>query len=535
MILSERVSSGRPLWGIVVAVALGMSAWPAWSLAQPRNSEKQGPSKEDGTAKEVTVTISARVADHEGQPIAGAKVWWVSNHRLRVNRIETATTDEEGRFIVSPPKDHQYPWGRLWVYKEDKQVATAAVGFRPEESVLKIASVKRSIEGLDRLGIYYHESTDAVIILDPATDIDFRIVAPDGSPAVGVAVEPSNYMASPTHSERFPDPLLAILTTTTNSEGRVHFTNLSRWWLGSVLIRSDKLGMQDFYFHRGKWDDLSVEKTIQLRSTGRVEGRLEAEDPQWTRGATVTVNGVSATTDAQGRFNVPATVAGRLSIHCSLAEDAPVLPELPKNLTLPANETLSVTIHLRSPVIVRGVVRTEDTGEPVAGVEINVQDEYRSSFPHVISDSDGRYEARILPGEVFTQVISMPKGPPYFRQADGTWNRTTKIAADASMVELPPILLTPLVPLAGKVIDQDDKPVPFVEVNCLLERQGNKQRKSLGRGVQTNEQGEFRALIPKGVDAEVFSIRSGNGFGERDANIVQVDPYILRIKTAGAR
>jgi hypothetical protein len=129
----------------------------------------------------------------------------------------------------------------------------------------------------------------------------------------------------------------------------------------------------------------------------------------------------------------------------------------------------------------------------------------------------------------------MPKGPPYFRQADGTWNRTTKIAADASMVELPPILLTPLVPLAGKVIDQDDKPVPFVEVNCLLERQGNKQRKSLGRGVQTNEQGEFRALIPKGVDAEVFSIRSGNGFGERDANIVQVDPYILRIKTAGAR
>ncbi len=87
---------------------------------------------------------------------------------------------------------------------------------------------------------------------------------------------------------------------------------------------------------------------------------------------------------------------------------SPLAPRLPKDFVVKAGETVHLDIPMETLVLAKGTVRTADTQAPVAGAEIFVGYGQGRQGSDVTSDMQGRYKARVLPGPVYTQVISMP-------------------------------------------------------------------------------------------------------------------------------
>jgi hypothetical protein len=129
----------------------------------------------------------------------------------------------------------------LWIFKEEKQLT--AVTTYLTESGLKMMSLQQLNDKLRT--IERSEITDGFIRLEPATDTSFIIEDPDGSPVVGIEVEPYHFKTTFAH-DIIPEPVRTILRAKTDSNGRAQMHSLSRNWLSNIEVRSTTLGTQQF-------------------------------------------------------------------------------------------------------------------------------------------------------------------------------------------------------------------------------------------------------------------------------------------------
>lgn len=148
-------------------------------------------------------------------------------------------------------------------------------------------------------------------------------------------------------------------------------------------------------------------------------------------------------TDKQGRFGVPAIAVGEAWIeHYNVDEKQPLLLKLPESVSVQADRTTSLEIPLVPSVIVRGSVRVKDTGKPVSSAQIHIR--YGVGYRQgamAVSDAQGNYTARVLPGRIGLQVIFMPEayvllseGPARVRN-----DRSLEVPEDAKEFDLPSI------------------------------------------------------------------------------------------------
>lgn len=567
MILTDRVSGSRPLWAIVTATALAMSTLPAWSWAQQKDPQangegvdQQGDTTEDKKAENAaktlkmidgTYAVSGWVVDHNGKPIVGAQIWWQSLDSRRTHLISEAS-DVNGHFSLTC-RETQDPIlagvGELWIFKEEKQLT--AVTTYLTESGLKLMSLQQLNDKLRT--IERSEITDGFIRLEPATDTSFIIEDPDGSPVVGVEVEPYHFKTTIAH-DIIPEPVRALLRAKTDSNGRAQMHSLSRNWLSNIEVRSTTLGTQQFEIEYTA--KAPAERTITLSATGSIAGRLTGENPDWVRGVRLyfttrggyrAANGhASATTDDEGCFTVPAIAYGALRTGCRLDESIPALPRMPnpprmipespgpgaplvrvpgfEEVWVTAGNSTSFDIKLETPVVVRGVIRTQDSDAPISGAVISVDYGIPHQGEQVVSDSEGRFEARVLAGDVSAQVIFTGPGFSGYHQMGSPWNERITVKADESPVDLPPIVLVPEVSLPGKVIDQDGKALPKMSVFAIY------TNRIYGRA-PTDDQGEFKLGIPNSVSPpESFGV--ANGTQQWTPTIVRRVPLLLRVDTS---
>ncbi len=456
MILSERVSGGRPLWGAVVAVALAMGALPAWSLAQQKEADKANqdansnePATDKGNAAdaEATVTIAGKVVDDQGQPIAGAQVWWLPRRRPHTAvQIRTTTSDETGAFSFSQPENDLYFYGQLWVLGKDKQVAVVTV-YR-YDGAIRFARQKRPGDGQRSVD---EQLPDSIIRLEPASESVFRILAPDDSPVVDVEVEPTHITTTVGH-DLVPDPLRALLRVKTDEGGRARIRGIEPAWLYSIEIRSEMFGIQPRDLHN--IPNESQERAIHLRRPGKIMGQLHADDPQWTRGVTLyfdtSAGTASATTDEHGRFVVPTIAEGTLGIQYYPGKEVPVLPRLPVGLLVRPDGITVMDIKLEMPIIVRGAIRAQDTNKPVAGAEIMVKYGVFYQCEYVLSDAKGNFEARVLPGDISFNVAARPREFDDYHQVGELFKDKIVIGARQSPVDVEPIFIAPNKPESEK-------------------------------------------------------------------------------------
>jgi hypothetical protein len=298
---------------------------------------------------------------------------------------------------------------------------------------------------------------------------------------------------------------------------------------------------QQFTVHAGE----PAERTIHLRPVCRIEGRVIADKLEWARGIRLlftseqpfgsrresrppwpTEGRGDLTTDADGRFVVPIIAAGRLSmIDTVLDAELPVRPKLAQRVDMPAGETTVLEIPMDGLVDIRGSVVAQDTGEPLARVELHVYYGRFRQGTDVTSDAKGQFSARVLPGKVRFQPMNLDK-TKYLQLGSPKW---LDVPSDANNLELPAIVGVPSKPLDGRLVDQSNSPVADARVFAYYDNW-------LCSTASTGKDGRFQLpKMPVSVDADEATYRVELGVGETrhmrngGVDIMHASPFVLRV------
>jgi hypothetical protein len=459
----------------------------------PEPREKSKPDKSESRASSSTHSVrrvAGRVVDHEGQPIQAARLWWVVLwSRSHAQDFTVAgTSDADGRFEMTAPAE--------WKPEPPLRQNAGVLWFLSPGKVVKKIPADESV----RDGI----PADLVVQLDPATEIVYKVNDPLGRPVPGAVVEPQQFFLTGA-TTFFPEALSEALRGITDKSGIARLRSIPRHVSCTVRVTAPGFGTQSSGWNKD--DATAAERTLKLRPVGRIEGRLDAEDPHALRGVRILfqtegpqLSGQAiVTTDDKGRFVVPAIAEGQVRIGFL---DNPAkqgfLPRVPWSLTLDAGQTLNADMQMMRPILVKGSIRTQDTQQPVVGAEIGVA--FQGLWDNVISDAQGRYEAHVLPGSVHMQVIDMPPNiAAGYTETGESMSRGVEVHEGATPFELPPILVAPTETIAGTLIDRIGRRLANARV-C-----GNGDRRQYGFAL-TNAEGEFAVQLPKQISVDSFEV-----------------------------
>ena len=165
------------------------------------------------------------------------------------------------------------------------------------------------------------------------------------------------------------------------------------------------------------------------------------------------------TTDGAGRFEIPAVAAGRLE----LVLDFRSLPDLPDRGFPPASQvvesgqTTIVEICLKRAVRIEGVVREQDSGLPIFGVNPMIPDPAvrRGGNRAVVTDAAGKFHGYMEGDQPYAFIYTAPK--PYYVPSDAP-DDFYLLSAGVTEFKLPPTELARGQSLCGIVVDQAGKP-----------------------------------------------------------------------------
>ncbi|HXY37046.1 MAG TPA: M56 family metallopeptidase [Planctomycetaceae bacterium] len=234
-------------------------------------SHKDAPSEPADKTPKTVRKVTGRVVDQEGKPIAGARLWWLvhddsPNRRFRT--VAECSSDASGHFQIEATFDRAAPrWtlGQLWVLAQGKNW-----------------TVDDAPQMTDRLPA---KGPELVIRLKPASDIEFQVNNADGRPVPSAVLENNwgyfnvvrrascGLEVHPMEPE-IPQALRALWRTTADASGSAHLRSLRD--VCDIKVSSPEFGTQVI---RLPQDERTSKRTIRLRQTGRVEGRVVAADP----------------------------------------------------------------------------------------------------------------------------------------------------------------------------------------------------------------------------------------------------------------
>jgi beta-lactamase regulating signal transducer with metallopeptidase domain len=418
----------------------GEAAAPKLAEEEQDKNKAIPPANEVIEQKAKLKTVTGRVIDDKDQPVAGAQLWWVVSHQVPEGVIVKGTSDAEGRFSLSAPdiapRLPSLAHNALWVLHKGKQLARAWATSLPEKD---------------------GKTPELLIRLQAETDTSFIVKSPDQKPMAGVRVEPLIF-----HHDVIPEEARKIIGATTDAEGRVRMPSMPRKGFHSARVSNDSFGIQDFRLD-GNWFP-PAKRTLALRATGSIKGKLHASNPDWTRGVELwfsTGEGLwwdegqaIAKTNDEGEFTVPQIATGelRFGIFGIPPKDVPALPRIPDRLSISEGITEKLNITLEETVLVRGTIRTDDTDKPIPGAEISVKYGVGMQGTYAVSDSDGYYEARVLSGPIYTHANVYNKEFSTYQQTGSPWEKKVEVPSQATPFDLPPIRLIPTNPQKGKII-----------------------------------------------------------------------------------
>jgi len=338
------------------------------------------------TAQETTVT--GTVVGPDGEGVAGATVGVVKAF-MPPFEWETGTTDEDGRFEFTL---HALPPYRVTFAAALAEGYAAGAAVSPGDAPVE---VKLSRETASISGTVRDE---------------------DGRPIEGARVEAMMLQREGVGDEEvagfFVDWEHAP-SVLTDAEGHFTLGGLPPGVHAMLAVAADGFATFRDVSPRGlPLTGQGEELAYTLRPGGAIAGRVTC-DGEPVADAMVRAVGVqedaagwgTARTDAEGRYEIR-DIAGGTYVVSTHGGPEDLLATPVEDVRVEAGErTEDVDIELTSGAVVRGRVRWEDTGEPVAGVTAG---SYRSmgGFHQTQTDEDGAYELRLPPGEHRVTVIN---------------------------------------------------------------------------------------------------------------------------------
>ena len=397
--------------------------------------------------------VTGKVAMPDGKAVAGADVWLVAETypESRAIVLRQGRSDETGRFRLiwdeKPFKGRFLGSHAIW---------THAPGSGPAHAMFR--------EPWDESGV--DPGRPITLTIAPSAATRFRVLDPEGHAAAGARVTVVSFKEGRTS---LPDELADRLAVTTDQEGQATLVEVP-----SELIQTAQVTLRDHGIQRFQRENGFLgENMLKLCPVAAVEGHLTAEDKSAILGVRVHLEGMlkveegawtssqaDVVSDDQGRFSVPALVAGYLRIEAVLPEHSIFRQVSSGDNNFDGAKKIEVVVPLERMVRVHGMVREKGTGKSIEGTGIRFGNA-RMVGPILLvgrSDATGRFEAIAPRGKETFCHPDIPKG--YLKLSRGI--EMPEITADGQ--ELPPIVLERGVTLRGIVLDEDGKPVAGARV-----------------------------------------------------------------------
>ena len=475
-----------------------------------------------------TKTIRGQVVNQQGKPVAGAQVlyWYLFDKKTSKESGVETQSDANGRFTLEISLDQKNNLSRfpsVWVYSLGYSLGN---GFPGNPSSKKDFSELR-------------------IELAPASDTSLVVLDPQGRPVADALVEPMHYRARPGY-DVIPEGVRRLVQARTDAEGRAKLPAMAREHWVSVWVTTNDYGLQTQRLTPKPSEP--TERAIHLRPVSRIEGRVTADNPEWVRGIRIifttekaweagrrpghqppwpTEGHADVVTDHEGRYVVPKIAEGQLSmVQTVLDENLPVRPVLPPpSVRLLESDTTELDLPMCRLVDIHGSIIVKDTGEPLSGIKINVHYGNYRQGTDVVSDANGRFTARVLPGLVNyyllnlsnTKYLQFGRPQPYEALEDEDEN------------EMPPIEVMLSEPLDGRLIDENDQPVADATVIAY-------HSDSLCSSARTKKNGQFTLpKMPVGNKANratyrvIFDPEGRRFMNKGEVEIVEASPLVIRV------
>ncbi len=384
--------------------AQGPADKPTESQAAGTNESSRSETQAAGQLK----IVRGRVVNDAGEPIAGAKLCLPLTYRP--GRTVQTTSDEDGNFKLQCPVE--------WINPRVNGSSWTAWAYAPGYSI-QSQNLYRVLRGdLEDL----EEQITIRLPLESNTRV--KVLSPDGQPLAGVIVSPKLYMTSVRNATFVPEEMRSDVSARTDEWGNASLPAVQSNLLNSLELVCEEFGRQSM---RINYKTDGRPRVIRLLPCAAIQGRVVAENPEWTRGVRLifetgdasevpTMRGLAeVVTDNEGNFNVPLIAAGRvIRTYVTLDPTIPVRPLLNDNRYLTAGETTRLEIPLIAAPIVHGKVVVKSTGAPVPNAELSLGYEKFQKSNRVITDEEGRFQGRVLPGPLRIDIVALPA--PFARQ-----------------------------------------------------------------------------------------------------------------------
>ena len=458
--------------------------------------------------------VAGRVVDSSGVPIPGARVFASFDESdldfFPPDNPVGTTTDLDGRYSLDwPDLGMRSDAPALWAVAAGHRVACiplASSGPRPPTSI----ALNRII---------------------PAAGASFEVFGPAGEPVADARIVPTLWYE--THSAArsarlrpIPRGLGELVAGKTGADGRLVLKEVAALRLAAVVVES-RFGSQV-----ASWDEsvTARHRVIRLRSTGRVRGRIESDQPDAVGGRKIritttagdrTVGRVEVTSDATGRFQVDEVAAGLVEVRVEPNPAEPLVARRIEPQALGAGGEIAASIPLERGIRIVGTVRDRDDQRPIADAWVGIWSPANPSGRCYRTDGAGRFTATARPGAILLMVESAPI--PYLLPPAASKPIRVEVAGDEAEVAAPVLELDRGSMVRGTVIDLAGKPVgaDLMVHARWTERDGRTHREMSATGSTTDGGDYTLGPVANGVDLALTVHRSQ----QRDAATTQLSDW----------
>lgn len=458
-----------------------------------------------------THSLRGTVVDENDKPVPGALLvlslrrGWDAHHWA----VE-GTTNDGGQFELVVPAE----WLALGTFPHDRTLWVHAPGYAVGNTSI--------YKQLDR-----GEVAPLEVKLLAEQPIPFHVQDPEGAPLAGCRVQPHHW-----HTGHIPPKaILERIASTTNETGVATIHGITPALVRRMEVVSKSYGTQHFAIPEGKLtsDSPFVMPMLEL---GTLEGTLECDDKSVVANVRVAVEtqyrqqGVAegfglTTTDDQGRFKIANIAEGVYGLYIEVPEGANVRPVFPTELAIKPHETTTLHIPYAPTAIVRGKVVARGSDKPVSGAYVSIRHGSWRQGEDVLTDENGNYEARVLPGPVRWQLIRIPRDFESWVRWE-TPDDAVEVSLESSPHELPPLELNKSRFIEGTVLDIKNAPLANASIS------GRMSGRYQGYG-RSDEEGKFRLQIAEGVSITSYGI-SLETTQVLPAEVVTENPLVLRLQ-----
>jgi hypothetical protein len=427
-------------------------------------------------------SLRGSVVDAEGKPVKGATVWVLERPSFgSVQVVAEGLSDEQGRFALDCPTDladeyriHRAESGSeslspLVSDNTNPQIAPQGItfwAFRPGMRVA-VREFTGGVPGPDQ---------PVRLVLRPPARTEIEVNYADLRPVAGARIRISRLTSD---IRAIPKPLADCTELATDARGVAVLDAFAAERVAELEVKASGHGIQ----RCALLPTVKGHRLVWLAPVAKVTGQLTADDPHllegWSiwaatspvdksAGADISFAGVAvATTDGQGRFEIPAIAEGYLTLSCRPRNDASYrVKDLPQTLVR-ADRPNEIKLAVDRAYRVEGTVLDRQSGAGIAGVRVTTNMQQAGYQDHCFTDENGRYAMHLLPAQYQLRFVTLPRAYTLtpnaeYRQINVVPGEKPTTVDAAEFIKAEP-------PLRGSVVDESGQPVAGASVAGVWE------------------------------------------------------------------